>query len=41
VLPGGGLDGIAHRIAAAGGVSRLDSPHGGPTALEVSVPCAS
>lgn len=41
VLPGGGLDGIAHRIAAAGGMSRLDSPHGGPTALEVSVPCAS
>ena len=41
VLPGGGLDGIAHRIAAAGGVSRLDSPHGGPTALEGSVPCAS
>lgn len=41
VLPGGGLDGIAHRIAAAGGVSRLDSPRGGPTALEVSVPCAS
>jgi len=41
VLPGGGLDGIANRIAAAGGVSRLDSPHGGPTALEVSIPCAS
>lgn len=41
VLPGGGLDGIAHRIAAAGGISRLDSPQGGPTALEVSVPCAS
>ncbi|WP_336632946.1 MULTISPECIES: sensor histidine kinase [unclassified Microbacterium] len=41
VLPGGGLDGIANRITAAGGTSRLDSPAGGPTALEVSVPCAS
>ncbi len=41
VLPGGGLDGIVNRIVAAGGTSRLDSPVGGPTALEVSVPCAS
>ncbi|MFT3797269.1 histidine kinase [Microbacterium sp.] len=41
VLPGGGLDGIVNRITAAGGTSRLDSPAGGPTALEVSVPCAS
>lgn len=41
VLPGGGLDGIMNRIVAAGGTSRLDSPAGGPTALEVSVPCAS
>ena len=41
VQPGGGLDGIANRIAAAGGTVRLDSPHGGPTSLEVSVPCAS
>lgn len=41
VLPGGGLDGIVNRIVAAGGTSRLDSPAGGPTALEVSVPCAS
>lgn len=41
VIPGGGLDGIVNRIVAAGGTSRLDSPHGGPTALEVSVPCAS
>jgi signal transduction histidine kinase len=41
VLPGGGLDGIVNRITAAGGTSRLDSPIGGPTALEVSVPCAS
>jgi signal transduction histidine kinase len=41
VLPGGGLDGIANRILGAGGTYRLDSPNGGPTALEVSVPCAS
>ena len=41
VLPGGGLDGITNRIRAAGGTTRLDSPAGGPTALEVSVPCAS
>lgn len=41
VLPGGGLDGVQNRIAALGGTSRLDSPAGGPTSLEVSVPCAS
>ncbi|WP_282837666.1 sensor histidine kinase [Microbacterium flavum] len=41
VLPGGGLDGITNRIIAAGGTTRLDSPAGGPTSLEVSVPCAS
>lgn len=40
VLAGGGLDGIANRVAAAGGTFRLDSPNGGPTALEVSIPCA-
>jgi len=41
VLPGGGLDGVTNRILAAGGTARLESPAGGPTALEVSVPCAS
>lgn len=41
IQPGGGLDGIANRILAAGGTFRLDSPQGGPTSLEVSVPCAS
>lgn len=41
VLAGGGLDGITNRILAAGGTARLESPAGGPTALEVSVPCAS
>ncbi|MTE23493.1 sensor histidine kinase [Microbacterium sp. ZXX196] len=41
VIPGGGIDGIQNRIAALGGTARLDSPAGGPTSLEVSVPCAS
>ncbi|WP_029151354.1 sensor histidine kinase [Microbacterium indicum] len=41
VVPGGGLDGIMNRITALGGTARLDSPAGGPTSLEVSVPCAS
>ena len=41
VQPGGGLDGISNRVQAAGGSVRLDSPNGGPTTLEVSVPCAS
>lgn len=41
VLSGGGLDGITNRVVAAGGTIHLDSPAGGPTALEVSVPCAS
>ncbi len=41
VVPGGGIDGISQRALAAGGTVRLDSPLGGPTSLEVSVPCAS
>lgn len=40
-VPGGGIDGIAHRVQAAGGTFVLDSQAGGPTAVEVSVPCAS
>lgn len=32
--------GIANRTLA-GGTFRLDSPQGGPTSLEVNVPCAS
>ncbi|KAA9393442.1 hypothetical protein FCK90_12415 [Kocuria coralli] len=40
-LPGGGLEGISNRVLAAGGTIRIDSPQGGPTAVEVSVPCAS
>src|SRR5699024_6938281 len=39
--PGGCLDGIPNRVVAAGGNITVDSPLGGPTALEVSVPCAS
>lgn len=41
LVPGGGLDGITNRVVAAGGTARLDSPAGGPTAMEVTVPCAS
>ncbi len=41
ITPGGGLDGIMNRILAAGGTAQLQSPAGGPTALEVTVPCAS
>jgi signal transduction histidine kinase len=41
VQPGGGLDGISNRVLAAGGDIRIDSPQGGPTSVEVSVPCAS
>lgn len=41
VVPGGGLDGLSNRVLAARGTIRIDSPQGGPTALEVSVPCAS
>jgi len=41
VTPGGGLDGISQRVLGAGGSFRLESPLGGPTTVEVSVPCAS
>ncbi|MBM3714984.1 MAG: sensor histidine kinase [Actinobacteria bacterium] len=41
VVPGGGLDGIVNRVTAAGGSARIDSPQGGPTSVEVTVPCAS
>ena len=41
VTPGGGLDGVMNRVLAAGGTARLESPQGGPTSLEVSIPCAS
>ena len=41
VIAGGGLDGIVNRVVAAGGQARIDSPVGGPTSVEVSIPCAS
>jgi signal transduction histidine kinase len=41
VMPGGGLDGIVNRVVAARGEARIDSPVGGPTSVEVSIPCAS
>ncbi|GAA1859104.1 histidine kinase [Microbacterium koreense] len=41
VLPGGGLDGLSNRVLGVGGTFRLDSPVGGPTSVEVSIPCAS
>ena len=41
VVAGGGLDGIANRVLGVGGTFRLDSPGGGPTTVEVTVPCAS
>ena len=40
-IPGGGIDGIAGRVSAAGGTLSLTSPVGGPTTIEVSLPCAS
>ena len=41
VIAGGGLDGIVNRVVAAGGQARIDSPAGGPTSVEVSIPCGS
>ncbi|MBE1533032.1 sensor histidine kinase [Actinomadura algeriensis] len=37
---GTGLGGIRRRVAALDGEVRIDSPPGGPTTLEVRVPCA-
>jgi signal transduction histidine kinase len=41
VVPGGGLDGITQRVTAVGGTLSIDSPAGGPTTIEMSVPCVS
>jgi signal transduction histidine kinase len=38
--PGHGLAGLAGRVAAAGGTLSVDSPAGGPTRIEVTLPCA-
>lgn len=37
---GSGLAGIERRMAAFGGVLRIDSPAGGPSRITVAVPCA-
>ncbi|MFD2758050.1 sensor histidine kinase [Gulosibacter faecalis] len=39
--PGGGIEGIGERVAAAGGAMSVSSPEGGPTVIEVMVPCES
>jgi signal transduction histidine kinase len=38
---GSGLAGIRRRVEAHDGSFRLDSPVGGPTVLEVGLPCGS
>ncbi|GAA1868904.1 sensor histidine kinase [Myceligenerans crystallogenes] len=38
--PGHGLAGLAGRVAAAGGTMDVVSPAGGPTRIEVTLPCA-
>jgi len=38
---GSGLRGLSDRVAAHGGVLRLDSPHGAGTTLTAELPCAS
>ncbi|MEV4419223.1 sensor domain-containing protein [Patulibacter sp. NPDC049589] len=40
-VPGGGLAGLRDRVAALDGSLLLASPAGGPTAIEVRIPCAS
>lgn len=41
VAPGGGLAGIAGRLAAVDGTLSVDSPAGGPTIVTAVIPCAS
>ncbi len=38
--PGGGLDGLAARVASLDGTFELTSPQGGPTRIEAVIPCA-
>jgi signal transduction histidine kinase len=38
--PGGGLEGLAARIASLDGTFELSSPQGGPTRIEAVIPCA-
>ncbi|WP_019147484.1 sensor histidine kinase [Timonella senegalensis] len=37
-LHGGGLDGVAERVASTGGKFDLQSPHGGPTMATITMP---
>lgn len=39
ITPGSGLSGIAQRVQAHDGILSLISPAGGPTTLEVNIPC--
>jgi signal transduction histidine kinase len=39
--PGGGLAGLAARIAGVDGTFSLTSPNGGPTRIEARIPCGS
>jgi signal transduction histidine kinase len=41
VTPGGGLAGIAGRLAAVDGSLSVDSPPGGPTTVTAVIPCVS
>jgi signal transduction histidine kinase len=41
VTPGGGLAGIAGRLAAVDGSLSVDSPPGGPTTVTAVIPCGS
>jgi signal transduction histidine kinase len=41
VIPGGGLAGIAGRLAAVDGRLAVDSPPGGPTTITAVIPCGS
>jgi signal transduction histidine kinase len=38
--PGGGLAGLAARVASLDGTFQLSSPDGGPTRIEAMIPCA-
>jgi signal transduction histidine kinase len=38
--PGGGLDGLAARVASIDGTFAVSSPPGGPTRVEAVIPCA-
>ncbi|MCD0444733.1 sensor domain-containing protein [Glycomyces sp. A-F 0318] len=40
VAPGGGLDGVARRLAAFDGTLDVSSPEGGPTVVTMTVPAA-